>query len=195
MISLLLEGFESAFFPCTLVLLLPGLLAAITARQESTAALAGFGFVALLIGWARFSARLDDPSNGVIALTLVGAAVVLVLPLIRRIDLVSAIGGGLAGFAAAALWLPCVGSEFGSLLGELPTRGPAGLVLMTSYVIGLLAPLIIVGAILHIIPNGMLLPVRPFMMTVGAAALLLLAAATAIGSIDRLISQLVAWSI
>ena len=195
MLELLLEGFESALIPCSFILLIPGLAVAIAARQESTPAAAGFVAAALLVGWLRFSNRLDDPPSAVIALALAGAVVLLLVPLIRRLDIVSGAGGALAGGAASALWLPCVGEEFGTLLGELPGRGGSGLALMSLYLLGVLAPLVLVAAGMHLVPDGLLLPARPFMMAIGGAALGLLALGTAVGLDDEIVSQLVEWSL
>ena len=117
------------------------------------------------------------------------------VPLIRRINLVSAAGGGVAGVAAASLWEQCVGEEFGTVLIELPDRGLVGLGLMTVYLIGVMVPLGIVGAVLHLIPNPVLLPARPFMMIAGGGVFGLLAIATATGFIDSVISQLVSWTL
>ncbi len=193
--NILAEGFETAFFPCSLVLLIPGLATAITARQESSAALVGYTAAVLVVGWLRFSARIGDTPIVVVAMGFAAAALILIVPIFRRINLVSAGGGGIAGIAAASLWEPCVGSEFGALLVDLPGGGPGSFVMMSLYLIGLVAPLGVVGAILHAIPNPTLLPVRPFMMFGGGAAFFVLAIATAVGLIDTVIGQLVQWSI
>lgn len=195
MLELLLEGFESALLPCSFILLIPGLAVAIAARQESTPAVLGFIVASLLVGWLRFSNRLDDPPSGFVALALAGAVVLLLVPLIRRLDIVSAGGGVLAGGAAAFLWLPCVGEEFGTLLGELPGRGGSGLALMSLYLLGVLSPVVLVAAGMHLIPDGLFLPARPFMMAIGGAVLGLLALGTAVGFDDEIVSQLVEWSL
>lgn len=193
--NILAEGFETAFFPCSLVLLIPGLATAITARQESTAALAGYTGAILVVGWLRFSARIGDTPIVIVAMAFAAAAVLLLVPLMRRLNLVSTGGGALAGMAAASLWEPCVGSEFGSLLVDLPGGGPGSFIMMSLYLVGLVAPLGLVGAVLHAIPNPVLLPARPVMMFGGGAAFFVLAVATAVGVIDSIIGQLVQWSI
>ncbi|MFT7600198.1 MAG: cytochrome c biogenesis protein CcdA [Acidimicrobiales bacterium] len=191
MIELLFEGFESALLPCSLILLIPGAATAIAARQESSPAVAGFIVSATGVSWLRFSNRLDDPSPRITALLFAGALVLLLVPLIRRLDIVSAAGGLLAGAGAAILWLPCVGDEFGTLLGELPDRGPSGVALLAIYSIGVLSPLVFLAAAMHLVPDALFLPVRPFMMMVGGAVLGLLAIATAVGLADDLVSLLV----
>ena len=195
MLELIFEGYESALLACSLVLLVPGAATAIAARQESSPALAGYGVGALAISWLRFSNRLDDLPGPLIALGFVVAVILLLVPLLRRLDLVSAAGGLAAGGAGAALWTPCVGEQFGTLLRELPTRGPDGVLLLGLYLFGVLAPLVLLGAGLHLIPASALLPARPFMMVLGGGVLGLLALTVAAGLDDELVSRLVAWSI
>ena len=195
MIDLLLEGFESALLPCSLILLLPGAAAVIAARQESSPAVIGFVAGALAMGWLRFSNRIEDPPSRGVALAFAAAAVLLLVPLVRRLDVVSAAGGLLAGLASAALWIPCVGEHFGTLLGELPDRGASGLALFAVYLVGVLAPLVLLAAAFHLIPAPLFLPIRPFMMAIGGTVLGLLAIATAMGLDDDLVSQLVEWSL
>ncbi len=195
MIDLLVEGFETALFPCSLVLLAPGVAAAVTARQESAAALTGYVTTVIVVGWLRFSGQIGDIGIPIVAMAFALAAALLVVPLIRRINLVSAAGGGVAGVAAAALWEPCVGAEFGGLLSDLTGRGVVGVFLMGVYLVGIMAPLAIVGAVLHLIPNPFLLPARPFMMVAGSAFFAVLAVATATGVINSVISKLVELSI
>ncbi len=194
-IDLLLEGFETAFFPCSLVLLIPGLATAITARQESSAALTGYGAAVLVVGWLRFSARIDDTPTVIVAMAFAAAALLLIVPLIRRLNIVSATGGAIAGLAAASLWEPCVGAAFGSLLVDLPGGGPGSFVMMSLYLAGIVAPLAVLGAVLHVIPNPTLLPIRPVMMFAGGAVFFIMAIATATGFVDSVIGQLVQWSI
>ena len=195
MLELTFEGFESALLPCSLILLLPGVAVAIAARQEATPAILGFGFGSLLVSWLRFSGRLDDPPASLLALGFVGAVILLLVPLIRRLDVVSAAGGALAGAAAAGLWLPCVGIEFGTLLGELPGRGPSGIFFLGLYLFGVLSPLIIIATVMHLIPELVMLPARPLMMVAGGGVLGVLAVAVAAGMDDELVSKLVEWSL
>lgn len=192
---ILLEGFESALLPCSLILLVPGLAAAIAARQESTPALLGFAGGATIAAWLRFSATVGEPIRFFVAVAFALGALLLLVPLFRRLDVVTAGGGLLAGAAAAALWQPCVGEEFGMLLGDLPGRGIVDGAMFVAYMVGVFAPLVIVGAVMALIPDTATLPVRVPMMVLGGGALFVLAAATAVGLDDDLVSQLVQWSI
>jgi hypothetical protein len=195
MIELLLEGLEAALLPCSLIVLIPGVAVALAARQESTPALLGFVLGVLAFGWLRFSATVEDFARPVVAMAFAASVALLLVPLLRRIDLLALGGGVLAGGAAANLWLPCVGIEFGTLLGELPGRCPVGIILFAAYLAGMLAPLIALGAVMYLIPNPLMLPVRPFMMAIGGGTLGLLALMTLVGLDDNLVSKLVSLSV
>ncbi len=191
MTGLLLEGFESALLPCSLILIVPGLGVAGAARRRFTGALLTYAGAVGLAGWLRFSGRLDTLPTLVVALLLTaGVAILLIRP-----GLPAAIAGGVGtGFGTASLWGPCVGSNFGDLLGELPGRGGSGLALFGVYVLGVLSPLAILGAALSLTPAPQLQRVEQLLVGMGGGLLTLLAIATAMGWHDELVSQLVQWS-
>lgn len=196
MIELLTEGLESAFLPCSYILLLPGAAAGFAARtKESSWALAGFAAGSLGVAWFRYSDRLGEVGTAVPAIMLAAALTFLAVPLVRRITAVAIAGGSSVGAAAAFLWEPCVGSEFGLLLGELPGAGIGSLAELALYMLGVLAPLIVVGGIMAALPAPLMFAARPLLL--GAAVLTLggLAVATALGYHDDLVGQLVQWSI
>ena len=196
MIDLLTEGLRSAFLPCSFILLLPGLAVGFAARpKESSWALGGFGIGSLISAWVRFSDRLGDVGLALPAVALAVSVAFLAVPLVRRINPVAFAGGVLAGAAAAYLWEPCVGAEFGTLLGELPGADAASLIKLAFYMIGVLAPLFVVGGILAAIPNPLMLPVRPFLLGASVLVLAGLAVATALGYHDDLVGKLVEWSL
>lgn len=195
MIDLLREGLESALLPCSFILLVPGIAAALAARQESTPALTGFIPATVGFSWLRFSGNGGDYESPIVAMAFAAAAALLLIPLLRRLDILAFAGGILAGAASATLWQPCVGEEFGTLLGDLPDRGAVGIALFALYVLGVLAPLGALGAVMHLIPDALMLPIRPFMMVIGGATLALLALTTAVGLDDELVSKLVSLSV
>lgn len=195
MIELLLEGLESALLPCSLIILIPGVATAFAARKESSPALMGFVPACIFMSWLRFSGKGGDFDRLIIAGAFAAAIVLLLVPILRRLDILAFAGGVLAGGAAASLWQPCVGAEFGDLLSDLPTRGIVGFALFTIYTVAVLAPVLALGAVMHLLPTSIWLPLRPFMMIVGGSTLGLLAAATAVGLDDNLVGQLVSWSI
>lgn len=194
MIDLLSEGFESALLPCSLIILIPGVATAFAARKESTPALTGFVVSCIIMSWLRFSGNGGDFDRPIVAAAFAGSAVLLLVPVIRRLDILGVLGGLGAGAASATLWQPCVGEEFGSVLNELPTRGLIGFVLMAMYTAAVLAPVVALGAAMHVVPTTIWLPLRPAMMIIGGATLGLLAATTMLGLDDNLVGQLVSWS-
>ncbi len=192
---LLVEGFEAAILPCTLILLVPGLAAALTARETAIPALTGFCLAVLMFSWLRFSGAGAGWHPIIAAVALFIAVAMLLSPPISRLDLVALLGGALVGFAAAELWLPCVGAEFGLLLNELPTQGSSGLVSMAIYLVGALSPLLALGAIHHLTADWFLELVEPPLSIVGAALLVMLAVATAVGFHETMLASLFEWSL
>ncbi len=190
MIGLLVEGFSSALLPCSLTLAVPALAVAFASRTESTAGLIGFAASLLGFSWLRFSDRAEELPRLTIAALLAVGTVVVVLPVIRRLDAVSALGGLLVGIAAAALWEPCVGAEFGGLLDDLPTRGGLGMAMFAIYLAGVTAPIIAAGIALHFVPDVITLPIRPVMLVSGVVVLTALAFTVAIGQQDQILAQL-----
>lgn len=195
LIALLAEGFESALLACSLILLLPGAAVGLTARDAAIPAMAAFATGALALSWLRFSDRGGDWSPLWIAVALMAGTILLLVPLISRLDLVALPAGALAGAASAELWRPCVGAEYGQLLNELPSRGYSGLGLQALYLVGVLSPLLVLGAAHHLIPDWVRDKVHPVWAVVGGTALTLLSVATAIGLHDELVSKLFEWSL
>ena len=195
MLQLLAEGLESAWLPCSLILLVPGIAAVLAAREELLFAGAGFALANLVLGWLRFSNRAGDWPLGVAAIALITATVVFFVPVIRQKHVSATVGGLFAGGAAAELWEPCVGSEFGQLLGELPDRGVSGLALMAAYVLGLLAPVVGIAAIVKVFPESVLDRARGSLGIAGGAVLAAMAVSTAVGLHDDIVSKLIQWSL
>lgn len=195
-VDLLIEGFESALLPCSFVVLVPGAAAVIASRQESTSAFIGFAIGLLALSFWRFSGRGGDLSTTVTALMLAAAVVLVAIPLVRRLNIVTGLGGLLVGAAAGVLWVPCVALHFADLLNGLPDRTPVvGVVLLAVYVVGVIAPLFALAAVLYLIPNPTLILARPVMLVVGCGTLAIIALATAAGFSDDIIGRLVEMSV
>ncbi len=195
-VDLLIEGFESAFLPCSFVLLVPGAAALLASRQESSSAFGGFFVGLVALSFLRFSGRGGEFPTLLVALMLAAAVVLLAIPIVRRLNIVTGTGGLLVGAAAGVLWEPCVGLHFAELLNDLPDRGvPVGVILLTTYIIGVVAPLIALAAALYLIPNSTLILIRPVMLVVGCGILAILAMATAAGFSDDVIGKLVELSV
>lgn len=193
--DLLAEGFESALMACSLIILAPGVATALAARRAAIPALAAFSAAVLGASWLRFSDRGGGLEPILIAVVLAAAVAVFAIPRLSRHEL-SAVGGGiLAGGASAELWRPCVGLEFGQVLNSLPGRGVSGFGLMAVYLVGVLSPLLAIGAVHHLVPERYREAAEPWLAGIGAIALGALALATALGLHDDLVGKLFEWSL
>ena len=195
MFDLLLEGFSSAWLPCSLILLVPGAAAALAARTELIPAAVGFSVSATLLAWLRFADRGGGWAVGVAAVALVTATVLFFVPALVNEGAIASLAGILAGGAAAELWEPCVGPEFGQLLNDLPDQGAVGLARMGLFMLGVLAPLALVVAALKLIPEWIAESTERALAVVGGVVLAVIAVATAVGLHDDVIGQLFQWSL
>jgi cytochrome c biogenesis protein CcdA len=193
--DLLAEGFESALMACSLIILAPGVATALAARRAAIPALGAFSLAVLAASWLRFSDRGGGLDPLLIAIVLGAAVGAFAIPRLSHHE-ASAVGGGLlAGTASAELWRPCVGFEFGQVLNSLPDRGPSGFGQMAVYLVGVLSPLLALGAVHHLVPEHLRDRAEPWLGPVGALALGALALATALGLHDDLVGKLFEWSI
>ena len=193
--DLLAEGVESALMACSLIVLAPGVATALAARRAAVPALVAFSMAVLGSSWLRFSDRGGGLQPVLIAVILAAAVAVLLLPRSSRREIAGVGGGLLAGVGAAELWRPCVGFEFGQVLNGLPDRGIPGVALLAVYLLGVLSPLLALGAVHHLVPERHRELAEPWLAGVGAAALGALALATAFGLHDDLVGKLFEWSV
>ncbi len=193
--GLVVEGFEAALLPCTLVLLLSGFATAFMARQFAIPAVVAFWLSTLAFGWARFAGRTGDVNRFVLATLAVAAVGIMFWPPIRRLDWVALAAGGITGFVASSVWLPCVGEAFGTLLGDLPDAGFGGIFLMATYLTGVLSPLLLFAAVHHLTPDELLERVEPVWSIVGGAVLTAFGIAMAFGVHETLVGYLFRWSL
>ncbi len=192
---LLAEGFEAAQLPCTLILLVTGVAVGLTARETAIPAMVSFWLSVLVFSWTRFSGRGAGWHALIAAVALIVAVVILFLPPIRRLDLVAVVAGALVGFAAAELWLPCVGEQFGRLLMELPQRELSGVVLMAIFLAGALSPVVALAAVHHLVPDWILERVEPLWSIAGGFVLSGLGVATALGYHETILGWLIEWTV
>lgn len=195
MLRLLLEGFESAWLPCSLILAVPGVAAALAGRDEAGPATAGFVASAILFSWLRFAEIGGGWPIAVAAIALAIAAVLFLVPTSIPPGAAVALGGVLTGGAAAELWEPCVGAEFGRLLTTLPADGLGGLPPLAVFMAGVVAPIGGVLALLKLLPPGLTEPAAPALSILGGATLAVMAIATAAGFHDDVVEQLFRWSL
>lgn len=114
MTGLILEGIRASILPCSLALLIPGVLIAIS---RDPLALLTFVASSSFAIWLRIEG-VGIPTPG---LALVGGLAFTATFIIERTP--SAVHGLIAGFAAALFWLPCVGPELGPLLSTAAVDG------------------------------------------------------------------------
>lgn len=195
MLNLLLEGFSSAWLPCSLILLVPGAAALLAARHQVIPAVAGFASSAMLLAWFRFSDRGGDWPLAVAALALAVATVMFLVPLVAAEEITATIAGILAGGAASELWEPCVGPEFGQLLNSLPDNGVAGLGQLAVFMLGVLAPLAGFIALLKLTPDWIMEAAGTALSVIGGTVLAVIAVATAVGLHDDVVGKLFQWSL
>ncbi len=195
MIQLLIEGVGSFWLPCSLTVLVPGLAVFAASRKESFKAVLAFLVALVVFAWFPLSGRGPALPDPLIALAFLAGGVLLLVPLIRRIDIVSMAGGILVAWATASLWQPCVGEHFGVLLNELPARGLSGFILLGLYLAGLTLPLAMLTAAAELVPG----PIRSLagapLAALGGSILVLATVGVAFGFHDRLLEQLFVWSL
>ncbi|MCP3989076.1 MAG: hypothetical protein GY724_08375 [Actinomycetia bacterium] len=195
MIDLLLEGLSSAWLPCSLMLLVPGVAAALAAGEELVPSLIGFMVAATLLSWLRFADRGGNWPIGVAALALVAATALYFIPVFVSTGTMATVAGILAGGAAAEMWEPCVGPELGRLLNELPSQGWGGLGSATVFLVGVLAPIIGLGIGLRLAPLWIMESIQGTLAVIGGAMLAVMGLAAAAGFHDEVISKLFQWSL
>jgi len=193
--QLIAEGFQAALLPCSLILLVPGVAIAFASRAAFIPAVVSFAVAVSALSWVRFSARGGGFHPVVLAIAIIVGVLLLLLPLKVRLDWLSVTAGLLVGAASSELWKPCVGSEFGLLLTELPSRGYSGLFYMSIYVVCAMAPLCGLAAIHHLLPDWILEKAERIWAIGGAVILTALSVATAVGAHETLVARLFEWSV
>lgn len=194
LVRLLAEGLQAAWLPCSLIVLLPGVAALLAARDELTVTVFGYGAATTFVAWLRFSDRGGNWPLLAAAAALLAATALFLVPTIDGREVVSAVGGALAGGAAAELWVPAVGRRFGRVLNQLPNRPLVGGFQLGFYLLGVLTPLIVLALVLRFGPDR--LPVlRHRLALLGGTALAVLAVLTALGFHDTITAWLVARSL
>lgn len=170
-IDLFFEGTWAVFYLSSLTILVPAVGAMLAARTEAAAAAFGYLPAVILVAWLRFSENLAVPLSSVLALAALAGTVGLIIPIFRRVDLVSGGAGAIIGAVSAALWWPTLGANAYPLFNNLPTEAASGLVEVAFYMVGIMTPVIIVAIVFSYIPSTTTLPFRPFMLVGGLAIL------------------------
>ncbi|MFW2382704.1 MAG: hypothetical protein ACN4GZ_13165 [Acidimicrobiales bacterium] len=190
MLALFGEGLETAFFPCSLVLAVPGLAVAAGGRRFSAFAIAAFATGLLVSSWLRFAGATDlwPP-------IIVGSGFLVASFAIARLDagrpsLAAGGAGAAAGAATGSLWRPCVGIEFGTVLNGMAGSGLRGGFELAVYIVGVMAPVIAVVAVANALPPAWIERASKPLMWLGGGVLVILGLATIAGFDDHVISRL-----
>ena len=187
--GLMAEAIRSAFLPCSFALLIPALvLIGISRAQERTPTLGVFAAAAALFAWLPFldlPVLVDTNLGGAMAL----AAGMFVITTHRGLG-PTLLGGMLVGAFAGSTWIPCVGSEFGTILNRGVECPITALAPMTLYVIGVLVPAIVVLALIEFIPGVGTLAEAPAVLWSAIAVGVLLAGIVLFGRYTSLLSEL-----
>lgn len=184
----LLEGVRAVALPCTLALLLPGLVVALTARLRAPAVLAFVGTVGVMV-WAT-ALGVDLPMG--LGWRLVGAAALGVglVAVWRGRHVAWRVGGGaLVAAVSSVLWVPCVGRALGAALTSAPGDPLGQFLPLVLYGLGSMAPLVALVAL------GVLVRSEdrwPDWLDSGAAVIgVVLVGVLALGAWDEVVGELV----
>ena len=189
--NLLLEGIGSMLQPCTLALLVPGLAVILTAQQTAPWAAGGYLAGASLMSWMRMIDWVDPPDESALLALVVLAGIALIWwQSNQRNGVWSAAGAAVVGGIAALLWLPCVGDEYGALLGRAETETWALFVPNLAYIVGLNLALIVAAALPLVVRR--LVPLRDSTgaALVGVMTGTAMAVTMALGAYNDVVGQL-----
>ncbi len=199
--AILLEGVRNIALPCTLVLIVPGLVLAATGglRTASTAAIIiGAGLTA----WLQAVVGVAPPRGvaGGLVLAVVMAAAILGLragprprasPAWMGHRLVPVAGGLAGGALSGLLWEPCVGPHLGEVLTRAPGDAAGTLLPLLAYIVGALLPIIAAAAVAATWDG----PWRTTVARIGQALAWTIVGVLALGLDDRVVSALVRLSL
>lgn len=149
---ILLEGVRAVALPCTLALLVPGVVVLLVGRLRPGPALAYAGAASLAVWATALGAVLPHGATG----RLAGAAVLAAGIALARHDGTGTqvLGGGLVAVVSTVLWVPCVGPELGAALTAAPTAPVGTLLPLVAYGLGTMLPLVVAIAASTLLPAG-----------------------------------------
>ena len=149
MLELALEGVRAAVLPCSLALLVPGVVLASTAGRRAPIALAGYLTAVAVTAWALIVRLPAGPSRSAVGLLAAGWVVGFGLVVVacarpsgtrRGAGGTFGLAGALLGWTATLLWLPCVGPAFGVLLDTAHLAPVAALPGALVHLLGVCSP-------------------------------------------------------
>lgn len=148
LLNLMVEGFSSLRFGCTMALAMLGLAPVLASRQRAALAAGVFWLVAGVSGWARFADLWTAPPDGIGLLVLgVGVAGVAAWAAMRPTALSTVGSAAWSGLVAGWLWVPCVGVHLSEPLNDAARDRVGTFVPILAYVLGVSLPLLAIAAV------------------------------------------------
>lgn len=200
MIGAFAEAIRATTQPCTLLLVLPPLVATILTRGRWIPL--GASLVAAVLGGWLYAANVFALNAAQLQASGVIVAGVLMVtagaPHVERLRWCSTPSAQAAlsasiTFAATLWWRPCVGSQLGALLTDASRSVPSALPGMTAYMLGAMAPVVLAALLIRAVEPG---PGASVWMVRGAGVVgLVVASSMAMGTHDQLVSTLTRWTL
>ncbi len=194
--DLLVEALWSVRLPCTLALLIPGFVPTVGARSFAPWAVGSYIAAGSVVFWLNATAQWFAYPDGWVAIALGGVLAGMSAVLWKMENAaVASVAGAVFGAVSAWLWLPCVGSELGTLLNRATEENLVLLPRFAVYVFGVASPLVPLAAAPFAWPK--LVRHRDARVTqhVVFALGLLLAVGVAFGYYEDVVGTLRRWSL
>lgn len=156
MIALLGEGIRAIWFPCTLAILVPGLIAVLVGSPRLHAAVTSYVLtagVATTLRFANIGFDVLEPARTPLAALAVVSALVMIWLKGHYSIWAIPVGSALMAVSAVWWWEPCVGEHFGNLLGALPGAPRQNLAGSMAYVAGQTLPISMLAALTAVWPR------------------------------------------
>jgi len=188
----LLEGIRDLSQPCSLSLVIPGLLVVTASRRRRGWSTAGVVLAIWLFGWMKAAGWLPGTPN-VLTSVLVGMAYAATGWAAWQLRGAGSgfASGFIAGGLAAWLWVPCVGRELGEILNAAPDDPGAQIFPMGLFVLGLSIPILVAALLPSVMPTRTHGPIANVaLVLVGVVSVALIA-----GWYDDIVIQLNRWSV
>lgn len=141
---ILLEGIRAVALPCTLAVLVPGLVVAVAGRLRTAPVLAFVGTSAVTVWVTALGPTIPTDLAGRGAAALLLAAGMLAAGRSRGVLQVA--GGSAVAAVSTLTWIPCVGRELGAALSAAPADPGGQLVPLVLYGLGMVLPLLALAA-------------------------------------------------
>ncbi len=190
----LLEGIRDLSQPCSLSLIVPGLLVFLSARRRQALVLLGVVASTWVVGWMKAADWLPGLPHGVLAVAVgLGFLGSGWTAWKRRSQLSGLLAGLIAGGLSTWLWAPCVGTELATILNTAPDAPVSQLLPMGLFVLGLSLPLLAIALLPIVFPR--LVRFETPVSNAALALVVFVGLAIMIDWYDDVVIQLNRWSV